>query len=115
MKDIEEAEIISKDFILVKFRYRDEYFWHLNRGSDYKLKLMKQEQYWTILNNSGDIQYMPFNIDSDMAIIHSSKHNDCVILVLEYHKLEEEKEEDENEEENDDEQQGEQEERYTRP
>ena len=40
---IEEAEIISKDFILVKFRYRDEYFWHLNRGSDYKLKLMKQE------------------------------------------------------------------------
>ena len=42
MNDIEEAEIISKDFILVKFRYRDEYFHHLNRGSDYKLKLIEQ-------------------------------------------------------------------------
>ena len=35
MNDIVDAEIISKDFILVKFRYRDDYYIH-TEGNDFK-------------------------------------------------------------------------------
>ena len=86
MDDIEEAEMISKDFILVKFRYKDDYYIH-TKGHEFerRVNIESEPSYWTVMNNSGLIQYMPFSIPSTMAIIHSSKHQNCVLLVLEEH------------------------------
>ena len=80
--------MISKDFILVKFRYKDDYYIH-TKGHEFERKVEVEPSYWTVMNNSGLIQYMPFSIPSTMAIIHSSKHHNCVLLVLENQETEE--------------------------
>ena len=52
MDDIEEAVMISKDFILVKFRYKDDYYIH-TKGHEFERKVEVEPSYWTVMNNSG--------------------------------------------------------------